>query len=152
MNAAVAAVTGLVSGFGGGWVVCWLERYKTRLRKSELLFQKEFEAASEFLWLHRRLLPRYRFPEMVWCEACEDFAFDRALKELEDFLAAHGAALNRKALARLTGAIKQAEAGRSEVSRNTVSSEGIDIAFKVMQELEGVEEELYLAVGQQSSR
>ena len=51
-----------------------VESHKTRLRKSEFLFQKEFEATSAFISLRLRLLPRYRSPEMEWHDACEDFA------------------------------------------------------------------------------
>jgi glutathione S-transferase len=55
-----------------------LETHKTRLRKSEFLFQKEFEAASAlaFMALRRSLILKYRFPEMDWHDACEDFAGD----------------------------------------------------------------------------
>lgn len=130
-----------------------IESYKTKLRKSEFLFQKEFEAASQFLSLRRRLLPRYRFPEMEWEDACEDFAsdFEKVGKELEGYLATHGAALNRKALDRLLKAIAQTESGKFEVSGDTVSSKGIDIAGEVMEELEAVEKELHEAVWSQSS-
>ena len=38
-----------------------VEIHKTRLRKSEFLFQKEFEATSAFISLRLRLLPRYTF-------------------------------------------------------------------------------------------
>ena len=75
-NPLISAGVGLASGFVGGWLNRWLESYKTKLRKSEFLFQKEFEAASEFLSLRRRLIPRYRFREMEWADACEDFALD----------------------------------------------------------------------------
>jgi hypothetical protein len=130
-----------------------IESYKTKLRKSEFLFQKEFEAASQFLALRRRLVPRYRFPEMEWSDACEDFAsnFEKVEKELEAYMATHGAALNRKALDRLSKAIEQTESGKFEVSGDTVSGQGTDIAGKVMEELEAVEKELHEAVWSQSS-
>lgn len=47
-----------------------IESHKTRLRKSEFLFQKEFEAASAFISLRRSLMPKYRFPEMEWHAGC----------------------------------------------------------------------------------
>jgi hypothetical protein len=133
-----------------------IESYKTQLRKSEFLFQKEFEAASQFLSLRRRLWPRYRFPEMDWHEACEDFAsnFENVEKELEGYMATHGAALNQKALDRLSNALEQTASGKFEVSGDTgdtVSGEGIDIADKVMDELRAIEKELHEAVWSQSS-
>lgn len=51
-----------------------VESYKTQLKKSEFLYQKEFEAASQFIAMRRSLLPPYRFREMIWDEACEEFA------------------------------------------------------------------------------
>ena len=66
-----------------------LETHKTRLRKSEFLFQKEFDAASAFISLRLRLLPNYRIPEMDWHDACEDFArdFEDVVKALEGYMA-----------------------------------------------------------------
>lgn len=153
-NTLIAAAAGLGSGFVGGWLSRWLELYKTRLRKSEFLFQKEFDAASEFLSLRPRLLPRYHFPEMEWSDTREDFAcnFGKAEKELEGYLATHGAALNRKALDRLSNAIEQIALGKFQVSGDTVSGQGIDIADQVMKALEVVENELYQAVWSRLSR
>jgi hypothetical protein len=130
-----------------------IESYKTKLRKSEFLFQKEFEAASQFLSMRRRLLPRYRFPEMDWDDACEDFAsdFEKVEKELEGFMAMHGAALTRKALDRLSNALEHTASGKFEVSGDSVSAKGVVIAGKVMDELQAVEKELHEAVWSQSS-
>jgi hypothetical protein len=68
----------------------------TRLKNSEFLFQKELEAVSQFMALRRRIMPSYRFPEMEWDDACEDFAggFERAEKEIREFISKHGAALD----------------------------------------------------------
>lgn len=130
-----------------------IESYKTKLRKSEFLFQKEFEAASQFVSLRRGLLPSYWFPEMDWHDACEEFArdFAKVEKELERYLATHGAALSQKALDCLSSAIAQAASGQFEASPDGVSRQGIDVADKVMKELEGVEKELRDAVWVQSS-
>jgi hypothetical protein len=130
-----------------------LESYKTKLRKSEFRFQKEFEAASQFLSLRRRLWPVYAFPEMDWGDACEAFArnFEKVEKELEGYMATHGAALNGKALERLSNAIEQTASGKFEVTRDSVTGAGVDIAGKVMEELQAVEKELHEAVWSQSS-
>ena len=83
-----------------------LESHKTRLRKSELLFQKEFNATSSFISLRLRLVPRHRFPDMEWHDACEDFAqrFKHVEESLETYIATHGAALPKSALERLANA------------------------------------------------
>src|ERR1019366_9617649 len=47
---------------------------------------------------------------------------------------------------RLSNAIEQTALGKFEVSGDTISEEGIDIAGKVMDELQAVEKELHEAV------
>ena len=130
-----------------------LESYKTKLKKSEFLFQKEFEAASQFMSLRRGLLPPYWFPEMEWDDACEDFArkFDEVEKELERYRATHGAALQQDTLNRLSSAIDKASLGKFQVKKDVVLYEGRDLAGQVMEELEKVEKELHEAVWSQSS-
>lgn len=41
-----------------------IESYKVKLKKSEFIFQKEFEAASELVGLIRSFLPKYNHPQM----------------------------------------------------------------------------------------
>ena len=129
-----------------------LETHKTRLRKSEFLFQKEFEAASAFIPLRLRLQPRYRFPEMEWHDACEDFAqnFEGVEKALDAYLATHGAALQKETLQRLSSAKTKASWGRFEVTNGDVSREAIRYAEEIMESLEEIENELYQAVWSQS--
>lgn len=72
-----------------------LESHKVKLRKSELVFEKEFEAASQLVALIRGFLPTYRHPHMDWHEACKEIAFDLEQIEygLDGFLSKHGAVL-----------------------------------------------------------
>jgi transcription antitermination factor NusG len=130
-----------------------MESYKTKLKKSEFLFQKEFEAASQFVALRRRFYPQYRFPEMEWDDACEDFAsnFKGVEKALESYLAEHGAALSKKTLDQISHAIAEAGAGKFEVRGDTVSVEGVKTADRVLEVLEKVEDELREAVRSQST-
>ena len=129
-----------------------LENHKTRLRKSEFLFQKEFEATSAFISLRIRLLPRYRFPEMEWPDACEDFAhsFEQVEKSLESYIATHGAALQNETLERVTNAKTRASWGKLEVTNDNVSREAIRYAEEVMNALDEIEKELYRTVWSQS--
>lgn len=48
------------------------EAHKLKLKKQELLFGKELEAASEFFDLSRRIRPEFRHPDMEWDEAMDD--------------------------------------------------------------------------------
>lgn len=79
------------------------ETHKWKLKKKELLFAKEMEAASAFTALHRWLEPRYRHPEMDWDEALEDVveSFTGSERRIRKFIAEHGAVIgkaNRKDL------------------------------------------------------
>ena len=129
-----------------------LESHKTRLRKSEFLFQKEFEATSAFISLRLRLIPRYRFAEMIWDDACEEFAhsFGNVERTLEAYIATHGAALKKETIKRLDNAKSKAASGKFEVTNDSVSREGMRYADEVMKSLEEVETELYHAVWSQS--
>ena len=118
-----------------------LESHKTWLRKSEFLFQKEFEAASSFISLRLRLLPRYRFPDMEWHDACEDFArdFSQVENTLESYIATHGAALQKETLERLASAKTRASWGKFEFTNDNVSRDAIQYAEEVMNALEEIE-------------
>ena len=130
-----------------------IESYKTKLKKSEFLFQKEFEAASRFISLRRDLLPEYSFPDMEWDSTRREFALNFAIVEekLEKYVATHGAALQQRPLDRLSSAIGAAAEWKFEVSREFVSQEAIEIAGMVIERLEKVENELREAVWSQSS-
>lgn len=41
------------------------ETHKLRLKKQELVFNKQLEAVSEFIELHRTIMPRYSFPDKI---------------------------------------------------------------------------------------
>ena len=130
-----------------------IERHKTRLRKSEFLFQKEFEAASTFISLLQQLIPRYRRPDMEWYDVCEDFAenFEQVEKDLGSYIAVHGAALESETLKRLSHAQFRASEGKFKVDHNgNVYVEGIKDAEEVIDALKKVEEELYQTIRLQS--
>lgn len=126
------------------------ERYRTKLKKSEFLFQKEFEATSEFMELRRRLMPRKRHPDMEWDEACDAFAakLDDVEVELEGYLSAHGAALQDEVLELMRSAVYDAEDGKFEYVE---FGPGRTIAKRILNTLEKVEQELRQAVRSQST-
>jgi|SRR5208282_4089485 len=66
------------------------ETYKLSLKKQELIFNKELDAAGDFMNLHK---PAYSVPDMEWDDACADVARRLGAIEtsLESFLVKHGA-------------------------------------------------------------
>jgi len=72
------------------------ESYKIKLKKSEFIFEKEYEATLEFVALKRNFLPTYSHPDMDWYEACDDIAHDfhKIETALGTFLSKHGAVLS----------------------------------------------------------
>ena len=131
-----------------------VESYRTKLKKSEFLFQKEFEAASQFMWLRRELEPRYRFPDMEWYDACREFAaaLEKVERELEKFVSMHGAALKQEVLDDLSSAIAAAGHGKVAVAYNTENPKAeVSVANRILEKLSTVEEKLRSAVWSQSS-
>jgi len=72
------------------------ETHKLNLKKREILYQKEIEAASAFIALHRFIEPKYRHPEMDWDEALDDVveSFSDTENRLRKYIAEYGAALS----------------------------------------------------------
>lgn len=52
------------------------ETHKLKLKREEVLFSREIDAAVEFSKLRRRIEPSYRHPDMDWDEAMEDVVED----------------------------------------------------------------------------
>jgi len=72
------------------------ESHKLLLKRHELLFMKEMDAASAFIALHREVEPKRRHPDMDWDEAMEDVAddFSRTEIKLRNYVSEYGAALS----------------------------------------------------------
>jgi hypothetical protein len=131
-----------------------LEGYKIKLKKSEFLFQKEYEAASAFVAYSRKLLPTYSYPDMEWNEACDEMALELGRIELwiQNFIATHGAILSREVIEKLS--ICRGLAGRNKFEAGgidePVSEDANKAAEKIHQEFESIEEILIKTVRQQS--
>jgi hypothetical protein len=69
------------------------ESYKVKLKKSEFIFSREFDAASALVSLIRDISPQVTRPEMEWYDACDEMAtaFDSIEKRLHEYLRSHGA-------------------------------------------------------------
>jgi hypothetical protein len=71
------------------------ESHKVRLKKSELLFAKEFDAASSLVSLIKDITPTYSHPQMDWHQACDEIAhsFGKIEGLLRNYIRTNGAVL-----------------------------------------------------------
>ncbi len=71
------------------------ESHKIKLKKSEFIFAKEFEAASTLVSLVRDISPQISRPDMDWYAACDEMAtnFHTTENLLHAYLRQHGAIL-----------------------------------------------------------
>ncbi len=117
------------------------ESYKIKLKKSEFLFQKEYEAASEFVALKRSFLPTYSHAQMDWCEAYDEIAHDFPKIEtgLGNYLSKHGAVLKAEVKDLLIHAIGLAGENKFEITGPEVSSSANNAASELYEGLEKVE-------------
>lgn len=129
-----------------------LEAHKMRLKKSEFLFQKEFDATSEIIAIIREVLPRQNIPDMDWHDACEEIAHNFAAieKRLDKYLANHGAALDDTAVSKLIDCIRLAATGKFEIHNGHVNPNAIQSASDLCDGLRDVEEIMLKKVRSQS--
>lgn len=119
-----------------------LESHRVRLRKSEFVFEKEFEAACELVKIRRSFRPDFRHPEMDWGDACEEIALEFAEEErvLEEFLRNHSAILEDKVRALIEEAATMASTGKHLVDpQERIPSEARQKADDMMNALEAAE-------------
>jgi hypothetical protein len=74
------------------------ETHKLKLKKQEMLFTKELDAAVQFFALHKHIRPSYSHPDMDWDEAVEEVARDFTDTEhrLKKFMTEHGPVLSER--------------------------------------------------------
>lgn len=117
-----------------------VESYKNKLKKSEFLFQKEFEAASAFATIFRSIHPGFNHPQMDWYEACDEIAqcFGSIEKKLDSYFSEFSAVLTEEERDLLTDAISDAGYSKFEVIDRDVpveSNQAADALYKKLQEL-----------------
>lgn len=73
------------------------ETHKLTLRRQELLFQREIEAADAFMIMRSSIWPQYEHADMDWHDACIRVAEKLADVEraLDEFLARHTAVIGK---------------------------------------------------------
>ncbi len=130
-----------------------VESYKIRLKKSELIFQKEYEAASEFVELFRSFIPTYRYPEMDWYDACDEIAqdFSNIEKTLSNYLSKHGAVLSEDVRNSLCLCIGISGKSKFEVEGPEVPRPANEAADDVHKKLHSIEQALLSRVHSQIS-
>lgn len=129
------------------------ESYKVKLKKSEFIFEKEYEAAFELVSLKRSFLPTYSHPNMDWNEACDEIAhnFHKIETALGSYLSKHGAVLSKEAKDLLSYSIGIADGRKFDITIPDVPTEAIAAANNLFKKLDGAEECLLNQVHSQSS-
>jgi hypothetical protein len=130
------------------------EKYKTALKKSEFIFQKEYDATSTLIGLIREIQPTLSHPEMDWYDACDDIAlnFPNIEQKLEKFLSTHGAVLQDTARDLIIRCIARVAEGQFEApDPDHISREANASAGHLIDDLQKVEKLLMQRVHGQSS-
>jgi hypothetical protein len=129
------------------------ESYKIKLKKSEFIFKKEFEAASTLVALKRSFMPTYNYPDKDWYEACDEIAqgFHKIEQKLNTFLANYGAVLQKEVKDLIDSCITIATVNKFEVEGPNVSRESNKAADELYKKLEETEKGLLNQVHSQSS-
>ena len=109
------------------------ESYKIKLKKSELIFEKQFEAASELVALQRSFIPQINFAHMDWEDVVDHYAFSsqKIEEELEKYLSLHGAILGEEVEEKISECIGVAGWNKFEIKEYEVSTKGKEEGEKI---------------------
>ena len=124
------------------------ESHKIRLKKSELIFAREFDAASSLVALVKDITPTYKHPMMDWNDACDDIARDFGKIEnlIAKYLRDNGAVLNDQVKDILASCEAIAAENQFEVISGEVSPEANKAADDMYAKLQKAEETLLVQV------
>lgn len=129
------------------------ESYKIKLKKSEFIFQKQYEATSEYIAMYRSFIPTYSHPDMDWHDACEHIArnAEKIESSIESFMSRHGAVLDSdiKSSLNICGGISGDM--KFEITSDEGPSSVNDSAGELFKRLQHVEELLLNQIHSQSS-
>lgn len=95
--AIINGITSLISFFAPYFIGNKSEEYKLKLKNSELLFQKKYEATSELISYNMFLLPVKSHDDESWCKYCESFSqeFENIEKYIKKYISKHGVVLSK---------------------------------------------------------
>ena len=129
------------------------ESYKVQLKKSEFIFEKEYEAASQFVSLNKSFLPSYSHPGMDRYEVCDHLAHNSARieGELAEYFAKHGAILSSEVKQLITYAEEIAGESQYEFIGPEVPKNANTAADKLLIKLDEIERLLVAQVRSQTS-
>ncbi|MER9677028.1 hypothetical protein [Mesorhizobium sp. M0208] len=127
------------------------ELHKLKLRKAEILFDRELEAVAEFGTLYRRITPRYSHPDMDWDDACADVAsrFSTIEEQLENYLTKHAPVLSEALREKLRHCKTTASHNKFmeyEMPEDQATSTTKAEAGRLLEELQNVESGLFALV------
>ncbi|KAA0141021.1 hypothetical protein FYZ48_07040 [Gimesia chilikensis] len=131
-----------------------IESYKNKLKKSEFIFERQFDAASEFVSLRLNIISvPFTHPEMDWGEVCATIAqdFNKIEKQLDLYISKHGAVLGEDITNLIFSAGAEAAMGKFEVSNDNENDRALDAADKLCDHLAEAEKKLIELVHSQSS-
>jgi len=130
-----------------------LESYKIQLKKSEVFFLRELEAASAFSSLFHSISPGFSNPLMDWHEVCDAIAqnFGKIEARLSDFMAKHGAMLNEEERKILVDATSDAGYGKFDVIDGEVDPDANKTANDMYEKLKTLERRLLERVRAQAA-
>lgn len=120
------------------------ESHKLKLRKAELLFDRQVQAASAFIPISHKLRPEYRFADMDWHDASVEVAqrSGEVERELTQFELSHGAALSPKARGLLSSSITSATHNKFEGDAMEPSDQATKAGSDLLEKIIALEEQL----------
>jgi hypothetical protein len=129
------------------------ESYKVKLKNSEFIFEKHYEAASELVALVRQFLPPLLHQDMDWHEACDVIAhnFKSISTALENFLSKHCAILDYTPKDLLSNAIGLASHHQFDIASPDVPNSANNAASDIYNKLSSAEKYLIYKVLDQTS-
>ncbi len=118
-----------------------VESHKLTLRKAEILYERQLEAASAFLPLSHKIRPQYSRPEMDWHDACEDTAqrLGHIERDLSAFQNAYGAVISPNARELISSAITLSAQNKFEGDVIEPSSHAADAAGRLLETISKIE-------------
>ena len=129
------------------------ESYRVKLKKSEFLFAKEFEAASALVALVRDISPQISRPEMDWFDACEEIAmnFTAIEQHLHSYLRQYGAILPDEVRIDITACYGLASVNKFDDGSVEVANSANKAAGALLESLRAAEAKMINRVRSQTS-
>lgn len=123
------------------------EAHKWKLKRREILFEKEFAAASELFELRRKIEPSFRHPDMEWHEALDDVidGFSTSEQALRKFIAKHGPVLRPKNREELDRCQKLAENNKFAKHQGEIE-EAEKAAEEFLEKLQNIERRFVIEI------